>query len=61
LPASEDFSYLLQQYPGAMLFLGAAPSVPSGPMHSARMILNEEALAVGAAMLSTIALAQPLD
>lgn len=61
LPASEDFSYLLQQYPGAMLFLGAAPSVPCGPMHSARMILNEEALAVGAAMLSTIALAQPLD
>ena len=49
---AEDFSYLLQRFPGAMLFLGVKPEDPSlaAPCHSNRMILNESAMAHGAAL-----------
>lgn len=55
--ASEDFSYLLQRHPGAMLFLGAAPPSPTGPMHSPRMLLDEAALPTGVAVLAALAMA----
>lgn len=49
---AEDFSYLLQRFRGAMLFLGVKPEDPSlaAPCHSNRMILNESAMAHGAAL-----------
>jgi len=49
---AEDFSYLLERFPGAMLFLGVKPEDPSlaAPCHSNRMILNESAMAHGAAL-----------
>jgi len=55
---SEDFSYVLQRVPGAMAFLGARPEGqgPVATSHSPRMVLNEDALAVGAALHSAVAL-----
>jgi len=49
---AEDFSFLLQRFPGAMLFLGVKPEDPSlaAPCHSNRMMLNESAMAHGAAL-----------
>lgn len=51
---AEDFSYVLQQVPGAMAFLGVCPpgSDPSNApaCHSPRMLLDEEAMAAGVAM-----------
>jgi hippurate hydrolase len=54
---SEDFAYVLQRVPGAMAFLGVRPAGP-GPvagLHSPRMVLDEDALAVGAALLAAVA------
>jgi hippurate hydrolase len=55
---AEDFSYLLQRWPGAMFFLGVKPEDPSlaAPCHSNRMILNESAMAHGIALHASIAL-----
>ncbi|MBO6555432.1 MAG: amidohydrolase [Pseudomonadales bacterium] len=55
---AEDFSYLLQRFPGAMLFLGVKPedSALAAPCHSNRMILNEEAMAHGVALHAQVAL-----
>ncbi len=55
---AEDFSYLLQQTPGAMFFLGVRPEDASlaAPCHSNRMILNEDAMAHGVAAHAGIAL-----
>ncbi len=55
---AEDFSYLLQRFPGAMLFLGVKPEDSSlaAPCHSNRMILNEDAMAHGVALHAQIAL-----
>lgn len=57
---AEDFSYVLQRMPGCMMFLGAAPQDCDDPSqaafcHSNRMILNEDAMAVGIAMHAAIA------
>jgi amidohydrolase len=54
---AEDFSYILQQVPGALVFLGACP--PEGephPLHSDRMTLDEGALATGIALHAAVAL-----
>jgi hippurate hydrolase len=50
--ASEDFSYLLQRVPGAMVFLGVRPPGVDdpAPLHSNRMILDEDAMAAGIAL-----------
>lgn len=54
---AEDFSYLLERYPGAFVFLGAAPTDrPAQPCHSSRMMLDEEAFPVGVAMYAALAL-----
>jgi hippurate hydrolase len=54
---AEDFSYLLQQVPGAMVFLGVRPvDRPPEPLHSNRMVLDEEALACGSALHAATAL-----
>ncbi len=49
MTATEDFGYVTEQVPGMFLFLGAGkPGNP--PLHSPRMVLDEEALPLGAAL-----------
>jgi hippurate hydrolase len=56
---SEDFSYVLQQVPGAIAFLGARPpdrDVDSTPQnHSDRVVFQEDVMAVGAALYAAVA------
>ncbi|HEX4113174.1 MAG TPA: M20 family metallopeptidase [Stellaceae bacterium] len=57
---AEDFSYVLQKIPGCMFVLGVMPKErdPSGqiaPVHSNRMMLNEDAMATGIAMHAAVA------
>lgn len=52
---AEDFSYLLNEKPGAMGSLGICPAdiadpASAAPLHSNRMRMNEDALASGVAM-----------
>jgi hippurate hydrolase len=57
---AEDFSYVLQRVPGAMAFLGATPrdddptTAPAN--HSNRVVFDEAALPVGAALYAAVAL-----
>jgi hippurate hydrolase len=57
---AEDFSYVLQRVPGAMVFLGARPpqedpaTAPGN--HSNKVVFHEPALALGAAMYAAVAL-----
>ena len=55
---AEDFSYLLQRWPGAMFFLGVKPDDASlaAPCHSNRMILNESGMAHGVALHAQLAI-----
>lgn len=57
---AEDFSYVLQRVPGAMVFLGARPpdqDEATAPMnHSNLVIFHEPALAVGIALYAAVAL-----
>lgn len=54
LMGAEDFSYVLQQIPGAMSFIGVAPEGcdPAGapPLHNTRMTIDEATMAKGVAM-----------
>lgn len=60
VPGAEDFSYVLNEVPGAFLFLGACPdgqdpaSAPSN--HSPRAVFDDGVLADGAALLAELAL-----
>jgi amidohydrolase len=57
--AAEDFSYILQHVPGAMVFLGVRPAdAGDAPamLHSNRMMLDETALATGIALHAALAL-----
>jgi hippurate hydrolase len=60
VPGAEDFSYVLQEVPGAFIFLGACPSgtdpstAPSN--HSARAVFDDSVLADGTALLTELAL-----
>ncbi|MCK2237588.1 MULTISPECIES: M20 family metallopeptidase [unclassified Crossiella] len=60
LMGAEDWSYVLQEVPGAMAFLGACP--PGTPVHEAaanhsnRVIFDEAAMAHGVAMYAGFAL-----
>jgi hippurate hydrolase len=61
---AEDFSYVLQKVPGAMMSLGACPAdienpLEAAPLHSNRMILNEDVLHSGIAMHAAMAMARP--
>jgi hippurate hydrolase len=55
---AEDFSYVLEKRPGAMVFLGVRPEGVDrpAPIHSNRMVLNEEGMASGVALHAAIAL-----
>lgn len=55
----EDFSYVLEKVPGAMFFLGASAQGSDWrqccALHSARMMMDEDVMARGAAMHAAIA------
>jgi len=57
---AEDFSYVLQRVPGAMVFLGGCPPElePDGapPNHSNRVVFDEDAMAHGVALYAGFAL-----
>ncbi len=55
---AEDFSYVLNEKPGAMFFLGVRPPgvQDPAPCHSNRMMLDEEGMAYGTALHAAIAL-----
>ncbi|OYX65192.1 MAG: amidohydrolase [Sphingomonadales bacterium 32-64-17] len=57
---AEDFSYVLQQVPGAMFFLGVAAEGSDWQgccgLHSTRMIVDEAVLPKGAALMAGFAL-----
>jgi hippurate hydrolase len=59
---AEDFSYVLESVPGAMVFLGTCPEgtafTSAAPNHSNRMILDESAMATGIALHAAVALAR---
>ncbi len=61
LMGAEDWSYVLQQVPGAMAFLGACPTelVPGEAPnnHSNRVRFDEEAMATGIALFAAVAIA----
>ena len=56
---AEDWSYVLQQVPGAMAFLGARPRGANDRYpnnHSNLVVFEEEPMAVGAALYAKVAL-----
>jgi hippurate hydrolase len=57
---AEDWSYVLQEVPGCMAFLGTRPPEATGnlvaPNHSNRMVLDEGAMAAGIATYAAVAL-----
>ena len=57
---AEDFSYVLQQVPGAMAFVGGRPAdqdpATAPANHSNRVIFDEPAMAIGAATYVAVAL-----
>ncbi len=57
---AEDFSYVLNQVPGAMLFLGATPAdrdpQAAPPNHSSHVFFDESAMSTGIATYAGIAL-----
>jgi hippurate hydrolase len=57
---AEDWSYVLQEVPGCMAFLGTRPPDATGnlvaPNHSNRMVLDEDAMTSGIATYAAVAL-----
>jgi hippurate hydrolase len=54
---AEDFSFVLQKLPGAMVQLGVRPTEGEpAPVHSNRMLLNEEGMQAGIALNAAVAL-----
>ena len=54
---AEDWSYVLQEVPGAMAFLGVRPDdAEPMPCHSNRMVLNEQGMQHGIALHAAMAL-----
>jgi amidohydrolase len=58
--AAEDFSYVLEQVPGAMVSLGTRPGAfgegEAPNAHSNRYLLDEDAMATGVALYAAVAL-----
>ncbi|WP_034944945.1 M20 aminoacylase family protein [Erwinia oleae] len=53
--ASEDFACMLEACPGAYFWIGADGSTPSRPLHNAHYDFNDEIVAHGVAVWSTLA------
>ena len=45
---SEDFSFFLEQKPGAYIWLGTNEGQPTAPLHNPRYDFNDKALTIGA-------------
>jgi metal-dependent amidase/aminoacylase/carboxypeptidase family protein len=60
LTGSEDFSYVLEQVPGAFVILGAVPAgadlVTAPYNHSAEAVFDDDVLADGTALYAELAL-----
>ena len=60
ITASEDFSYVLEEVPGAFIMLGACPpdaDPATAPFnHSAEAVFDDAVLADGATLLAELAL-----
>ena len=56
--AADDFAYVLERVPGAMVSLGTRPNgaTASPPPHSNRYVLEEDAMATGIAVHAALAL-----
>ena len=57
---AEDFSYVLQEIPGAMVFLGGTHAdrnlATAAPNHSNRVVFDEDAMVTGTAMYAAMAM-----
>ncbi|MFB4348539.1 M20 family metallopeptidase [Microbacterium sp. CR_7] len=53
--ASEDFSYVLQEVPGALVFVGAAPDSGPMPLHSEHAVFDDGVLPLQATVLAELA------
>lgn len=53
--ASEDFSYVLQEVPGALVFVGAAPDSGPLPLHADNAIFDDAVLPLQAQVLAELA------
>ena len=57
---AEDFSYVLNKIPGAMIFIGGTPEginpATAAPNHSNRVMFEESAMAHGVALYASLAL-----
>jgi hippurate hydrolase len=62
---AEDFSYVLERVPGALVFLGMCPLTlqphEAPPNHSNRMLLEESAMASGIALYAGVVLAKSAE
>jgi hippurate hydrolase len=62
---AEDFSYVLEQVPGAMAFLGACPAgadpATTPDNHSNRVVFDEDSMASGVAVYAALALRHLAD
>ncbi|QLK62212.1 amidohydrolase [Enterobacteriaceae bacterium Kacie_13] len=52
--AAEDFAYLLEACPGAYFWLGADGATPSASLHSSRYDFNDDIIALGIGVLTTL-------
>jgi hippurate hydrolase len=57
---AEDFSYVLNKIPGAMVFIGGTPlnmnPANAAPNHSNRVMFEESSMAHGVALYASLAL-----
>lgn len=57
---AEDFSYVLDKLPGAMIFLGGTPEgmnpATAAPNHSNRVMFDEQAMKTGVSLYASLAL-----
>ncbi len=54
-PTAEDFAFMLQQVPGAYIWLGSRKGESSPSLHHPSFDFNDEALPAGAALLASLA------
>ena len=52
---AEDFSYMLEERPGAYIWLGSGPAPANGMLHNACFDFNDEVLALGASYWARLA------
>lgn len=52
---SEDFAFMLQQVPGAYVWLGQGSDTHTAPLHDPRYDFNDDVLATGATLLAALA------